>query len=73
MSVVTIRPRRLPSQPLPANRFTTDLTVRMETREQTISGVIPGDALMVESSDGNDFILLESDSGSGSSYIQLES
>ena len=63
----------LPNQPLPFGRFTTDASVRMENREQTVSGAIPDDGLMVESSDGNDFILLESDTGSGTDYLQLES
>ena len=72
MSVVTVKSYTLPNQPLPVGRFTTDATVRMETREQTVTGVIPDDGIMVESSDGNDFILLESDVGSGN-YLQLES
>ena len=75
MSVVTVKPIELRKgkSPLPSYRFTTDETVRMRDREPTVSGVIAGDGIMVESSDGNDFILLESDTGSGANYLQLES
>ena len=75
MSIVTLKPIELRkgSDPLPAFRFTTDATVRMRDREPTVSGAIPDDGIMVESSDGNDFILLESDTGSGADYLQLES
>lgn len=74
MSIVTLKPIELRkgTDPLPAFRFTTDATIRMRDREATVSGVIAGDGLMVESSDGNDFILLESDPGSGANYLELE-
>ena len=74
MSVVTVRPVVLLKDiaPLPIGRFTTDETVRMRDREPTVSGVVAGDGIMVQSSDGNDFILLESDTGSGANYIELE-
>lgn len=74
MSVVTVKPIELRKgeSPLPIFRFTTDETVRTRNREPTVSGVVAGDGLMVQSSDGNDFILLESDTGSGSNYIELE-
>ena len=72
MSVVTVKPYSIPGKPLPVGRFTTDATVRMDNREQTASGVVPGDGLMVQSSDGNDFILLESDIGTGTGYLELE-
>ena len=75
MSVVTVKPIELRKgkDPLPRFRFTTDETVRTRNREPTVSGAIADNALMLESSDGNDFILLESDTGSGTNYIQLES
>ena len=75
MSVVTVKPIELRKgkSPLPRYRFTTDETVRTRNREPTVSGVIAGDGIMVESSAGNDFILLESDTGSGANYLQLES
>ena len=75
MSVVTVKPIELRKgkSPLPSYRFTTDETVRTRNREPTVSGVIAGDGIMLESSDGNDFILLESDTGSGANYLQLES
>ena len=74
MSIVTLRPIELRKglSPLPVFRFTTDATIRMRDRESTVSGVIAGDGVMVESSDGNDFILLESDTGSGANYLELE-
>ena len=74
MSVVTIKPVELRKgkSPLPSFRFTDDASVRTRNREPTVSGVIAGDGIMLESSDGNDFILLESDVGSGN-YLQLES
>jgi len=74
VSIVTLKPIELRkgTDPLPAFRFTTDATIRMRDREATVSGVIAGDGLMVESSDGNDFILLESDPGSGANYLELE-
>jgi len=74
VSVVTVKPIELRKgeSPLPIFRFTTDETVRTRNREPTVSGVVAGDGLMVQSSDGNDFILLESDTGSGSNYIELE-
>lgn len=74
MSVVTIKPIELRKgkSPLPSFRFTGDETVRTRNREPTVSGVVAGDGIMVESSDGNDFILLESDTGSGANYIELE-
>lgn len=75
MSVVTVKPVELRKgkSPLPIFRFTTDETVRTRNREPTVSGTIPDDGIMLESSDGNDFILLESDTGSGTDYLQLES
>ena len=75
MSVVTVKPIELRKgkRPLPSFRFTTDETVRTRNREPTVSGTIPDDGIMLESSDGNDFILLESDTGSGTDYLQLES
>ena len=75
MSVVTIKPIELRKgkSPLPSFRFTDAETVRARNREPTVSGVVAGDGIMVESSDGNDFILLESDTGSGANYLQLES
>jgi hypothetical protein len=72
MSIFTVRAKGLPNAPLPAGRFTTDASVRMKNRESTVSGAVADDGLMVESSDGNDFILLESGTGSGASYLQLE-
>ncbi len=74
MSVVTIRPIELRKgkSALPIFRFTDDESVRMRDREPTVSGVVAGDGLMMQSSDGNDFILLESDTGSGANYIELE-
>ena len=75
MSVVTVKPVELRKgkSPLPIFRFTTDETVRTRNREPTVSGTIPDDGIMLERSDGNDFILLESDTGSGTDYLQLES
>ena len=74
MSVVTTKPVELRkgASPLPSFKFTTDETVRTRNREPTVSGVVAGDGIMGESSDGNDFILLESDTGSGANYIELE-
>ena len=72
MAIITVRPVELGSIPLPAYRFTADASVRMRDREPTVSGIAAGDGMMVESSDGNDFILLESDPDSGANYIELE-
>ncbi len=59
---------------LPFNRFLTDTSPRLRNRQPTESGVVPSDALLVEGSvGGDDFILLESDDGSGSpAYIKQE-
>ncbi len=75
MSVVTIKPIELRKgkSPLPSFRFTDDETVRTRNREPTVSGVVSGDGVLLEGhTGGNDFILLESDTGSGANYIELE-
>ena len=63
---------KLPSAPRPANRFTTDLSVRTGNRESTISGKPLKNALLLDGGDGNDYILLELDVGVGSSALLTE-
>ena len=63
---------KLPNAPRPANRFTTDLSVRTGNRESTISGKPLKNAFLLEGGDGNDYILLERDTGVGSSALLTE-